>query len=460
MTWLEVRADDARMMLRSPLRFGSPLLILLLSSACGDDTTESTNPDPDPKLACGGATLDEVKVSAGGRVTIPLSAELAGLLTEVGSTSEVQAWIEDEEIVVRAGYAAAEATIKATCADGAIETTATVGAFSMEPLLSWTDEEGAPPGREYFAWWLGDDRAVYLYGGFVYQPVQFTPSTDSFRFDLETNTWSQLSSEGEPPPPGGRVARADDGSMFYFGGTGVDAGGALSTPPTLAKIETSATAATYTTLDSDGALGSYTGSFIQDAKRDRWLSVCGVDAETVGLHCKVHAYVPGEGFTELEVEGDEPKGRYGFHYAFDEASDRVIVFAGQTGAANTAIGGDTWALDLSPDGGETPRWVQLFEEVDGISKRRNGGWAYDPVGRRMFVWGGTPDGANSVPGLDVLSLDVGREQWTHVDLPNDIPSRTSGQGVYDPIGERILWGFGNDDAVYRDLYVLSLAAPE
>ncbi len=441
-----------------PARF-TLALSLTVTTGCDGDTTETSTPDPDPKPACGGAVLDAVRVSAGGRVTLPLSSELAPEVTEVTASSEVDAWIEGGEIVVRAGYDAATATVTATCTDGSIETTVEVGAFSMEPLVSWTDEVGAPPGREYFAWWMGEDRAVYLYGGFVYQPEQFTPSTDSFRFDLETLTWSQLAGDGAPPPPGGRVARGDEGAMLYFGGTAVGAGGSLSTPPNLSQIVTTQDTATFSTLDADGAPGSYTGSFIHDAKRDRWLSVCGVDADVLGLHCKVHAY-DGASFSELEVEGDEPKGRYGFHYAFDEPNDRVVIFAGQTGSANTAIGGDTWALELAPDGGGAPRWVQLFEEVEGISKRRNGGYAYDPVGRRMFVWGGTPDGAMSVKGLDVLSLDPGRERWTHLDLSNDIPSRTSGAGVYDPIEEKILWGFGNDAAVYRDLYVLSLAAPE
>jgi hypothetical protein len=447
-----------RRSLRSTALSTPALFSTLVLLACNEETSPDTTPEPEP-LPCGGATIAGASVSAGGRLVLPLDPALRDAIQEVSSSSEVEAWLEEDAIVVRAGYQAATATVTATCAEGTIEAEVEVGAFSMQPLTSWTDEPGAPLGREYFAWWMGEDRAIYLYGGFVYEPEQFTPSSQAYRFDLEGLAWTELETVGEPPPPGGRVAHADGQEVLYFGGTTLDDGGALSTPPTLVSAIPQADAVTFEPRDAAGAPGSYTGAFIRDVKRGRWLSVCGVDTEVLGLHCDVHAYEPEAGWSSLEVDGDAPDGRYGFHYAYDEPSDRIVVFAGQIGASNAAIGGDTWALELSPDGSETPRWVQLFEEVEGISKRRNGAYAHDPVGRRLFVWGGTPDGANSVPGLEVLSLDPGRERWTHIDLPATIPSRTSGGGVYDPVEERIYWGFGNDDAVYRDLYVLSLAAP-
>ena len=52
-----------------------------------------------------------------------------------------------------------------------------------------------------------------------------------------------------------------------------------------------------------------------------------------------------------------------------------------------------------------------------------------------------------------------RELGAHLDVPAEVPSRTSGQGLYDEPARRILWGFGNERAVYTDLWALELTPP-
>ncbi|AKF09980.1 hypothetical protein [Sandaracinus amylolyticus] len=411
--------------------------------------------EPEP-LVCGGAQLEPLTLAAGGRAEIAMSAELAATLADVAVTGGADVWRDGDRIVVRAGYVATDATLSLRCDHGALDVPVTVEALSMTPLLQWSPSEtpDAPPAREYFAWWIGSDRALHLYGGFVYQPRQFTPSTDAFRLDLGTLVWSRVAVSGTPPPPGGRVAAGPDGAILYFGGASITDTG-LDTPPILARfVGGEGTLEVSPAASSEGAPGSYTGALVHDAARDRWLSVCGADTRALGIHCRVHAYTPSGGFTELAIEGTAPRGRYGFHYALDAANDRVIVFAGQVGPGDLDIGGDTWALELASD---PPRWEQLFASSDGIAPRRNGAYALDPEGRRLFVWGGTSDGRTAVPGLEVLELDRGRERWIHVELPASIPPRASGAGVLDPEGRRILWGFGNEARLYTDLYALELA---
>lgn len=306
-------------------------------------------------------------------------------------------------------------------------------------------------------------RALYLYGGFVYEPRQFTPSSETWRLDLTTLEWSMLANGGTPPPPGGRVAPGIDGAMLYLGGATLGLDGSLETPRGLASVTTTGSDATW--VDAPSAMtapGSYTGALIHDAGRGRWLSICGADASRLGIHCRVHEYTPEAGFVPLEIDDDAeaPQGRYGFHYAYDAETDRVIVYGGQTGPGDHEIASDTWALELSTEGDATrPRWVRLAEDAS-IAPRRNGAYALDPEGHRLFVWGGTRDGRTALPGLDVLSLDRGSETWTHVELPADVPPRASGGGVYDPAAHRILFGFGNSDALYTDLYALELAPPD
>ena len=427
---------------------------MALVGAC----TPATMAPPPPPTPCGGLVPASLRVIEGGRVAI----ERSGELTEATLTvSGVESILEEDTIRLIAPYGAGARAVQITCASGSASLSLEVEPLRWESVSDWDPDEtnGAPGGREYFAWWLAsEERALYLYGGFAYVPRQFTPTTTLFRFDLGTSVWSSVAVEGAAPGPGGRVATDGAGRVHIFGGAGIADDGGLETPPSFQAIETSASGARFDALPATGALGSYTGALVYDARRERWLSVCGVDA-SIGLHCQVHAFTREAGWQRLTTSLGRPGGRYGFHYVYDEATDRVIVFGGQVGAENLDIDGQTWALDLEPDESGSLVWTQLETPAE-TSPRRNGAYALDPEGHRMFVWGGTPDGADSVPGLDVLSLDRGREVWTHLEIEESPPSRTSAQGVYDPQTRTILWGMGNDDAVYTDLWSLSLAPRE
>ena len=414
-----------------------------------------------PISACSASAPSDITLVLGGRARIPLAPALAAELLEVDGDG-ITATLEGDAVLVRAGYETGSASVALHCEDGSAEVAVSIVALRMEPLRTWDHRAGeGPAGREYFAWWItpSEPDVLWLYGGFVYEPRQFTPSTEAWRLDLRTTSWTPLESVGIAPPPGGRVAPGPGGATLYFGGAEITADGSLDTPPVLARVEASADTMVFDDMPAAGAIGSYTGAMVHDAARGRWLSVCGADTRVLGLHCEVHAYTPETGFVALDVEGTYPPGRYGFHYALDAETDRVIVFGGQVGPNNEDLLGDTWALELAPDGDASrPRWVLLADDGEGAPGRRNGAYALDPEGHRLFVWGGTPDGRVSVPGLDVLSLDRGSEAWTHLDLPSEIPPRTSGAGVYDAARGRILFGFGNDDAIFTDLYALGVVA--
>lgn len=389
-----------------------------------------------------------VAARAGGRVDLPHGGDVVDV--RAADASLVVDATEDA-VVLRAPLQAGAHDAVVACADGERALVVDVAPLAFAAVLDWEADEpaGVPGGREYFAWWLtprDDERALYLYGGFAYEPVQFTPRNDLYRFDLETSSWSSVALAGPRPGPGGRVATSPTGDVRYFGGGDVQPDGSLATEPTFAAWTTTDDGgAAFAPGPTAGAPGSYTGSLFYDERRGRWLSVCGADANALGVHCEVHATDGDGAWTSIAVEGDVPPGRFGFHFAYDPEGDRVIVYGGQ---GESGVVDDTWALDLASD---PPAWRPL---ADGLP-RRNGAYAYDPIGRRLIVWGGTGDGRASLPGLDVLSLDDGGEAWSHVDVDGPAP-RASGQCLYDDVEARLLCGFGNDDAVYTDLWALPL----
>ncbi len=396
--------------------------------------------------------LENLNMSEGGRLTIALSGDLAKADLTFLAEGPLTMVKEVDRLLVYADYGSTDAgTLHVTCPAGENRVPITVRQIAWSKVASWTS--GGPPGREYGAWWLDDaDDRLFVFGGFQYDPVQYTPANDLWSFDLAKKEWSAQKQVGDAPlSPGGRVAHATAPNSLYFFGGVVKATSA--TPPVMKILDYSGESPSWSDAPfASTSPGSYTGSLVYDARRKRWLSVCGGSSN--GFNCDVNAYSPTVGWGSLALAaGDQPKGRDGFHYAYDEETDRVFIYGGQVGAGNLAMIGDTWALEL----GETPaQWVKLVDESDMPGKRRNGAYALDPIGRRLLVWGGTPDGAHSVDGLQVLGLDRGRETWTSVSVPAEVPPRCSAMGAYDARRNQVFWGFGNNTTVYSDIWAMSL----
>lgn len=416
-----------------------PLIPWLALSACAA---------PDPSGDCG--LQPTVEVVQGALVKLP-----AGVSVELEHPDARVVRDDDQGVWLRAPFDVGEHPLRVTCAAGEAPVTLRVNALSFEPLLDWDEE---PQGREYFSWWIDDSsERLYLYGGFVYEPAQFTPNSELYALDLATRTWAPVELMGESLPlPGHRVAQ-HEGITWAFGGATVDEDG-LSTPPAVGTFEATGDAMRFMPLDADGTPGSYTGFVFFDPVRQALTSVCGADTVSLGLHCKVHRRGDDGAWSEGVVDGPEPPGRYGFHAAYDPHHDRVVVFGGQVGSANLDIGGDTWVLELAAEGG--PRWTELFADDDTVAPaRRNGAYVFDPVNHTLLVWGGTPDGSSASPGLDVLTLDAGAERWHHVDS-DAFPPRASGQGVFHAASNSVLWGMGNSTAgIYTDLWAMHVVAP-
>lgn len=436
----------------SVARHLSSLALISITACSSTQAVEGASP-----ASCDPSALPEaLEIGEGTRVELALEAEGAVEVSSEGLEVEAP---DGGRVIVRAPYGAKDATLRASCGGTTRETAIHVRPLRWTRVVERSGAEGAPP-REYFSLWLDPESPdrLFVFGGFHYRPVQYTPAQDLWSLDLRTARWTRLDQAGAIPlAPGGRaVPLPGERALLFFGGSTTEtAGSPLRTTPVLRRLDYAGTP-TWTAAPFEAeAPGSYTGAFVHDAKRDRWLSICGLDVTGgAGLNCNVDAWDPRSGWTRVAVaDGPKPKGRYGFAYALDAASDRFVVFGGQIGPANGAIAGDTWALEL----GETPpRWVQLSAEDPVATRRRNPAWAFDEDGQRLFVFGGTSDGRTSIDGIQVLSLERGREAWTSLATPPEAPKRTSGMGVWSKAERCLYFGFGNDSALFSDVLRLSL----
>jgi hypothetical protein len=309
--------------------------------------------------------------------------------------------------------------------------------------------------------WLDptDADRLWVYGGFHYVPRQFTTGHDAWSLDLRTSAWTPHSDGPALGLPGAGLATLADGRAYRYGGLSFNAqSGSAATPFVLHEIRTGTAGLSFTELHPGGAsrTGDYQASFFHHPRTNQIYSVCGMNTD-VGAHCNVSAFDPESGsWSRVVVDGTAPTGRNGHFWAYDPATDRLIIFSGEgypgtNDCANCLD--DTWALELSST---PPRWVELMNTTPPVG-RRNGAYVLDPVGHRLFIWGGTPNGRTSAPGLWALDLRPGSEAWHEVPTVGGAPVRTSGAAVFDASRRRILFAFGNNPAPLTDLWALELS---
>lgn len=418
------------------------------------DTTADTSPGcpADPPIA------STIAIGVGQRLELALPG---GLPLTVAAPPSGWLWsLEGDLLTITAPYDGSSTTLDLQCgADEQIWPIAVeLREISWQQLPTWEPAAG-PLAREHAIMWIDEDAkpdTMFLFGGFLFEPQQFTVSWDLWEYDLVQDVWTDFgSSDAAPQLAANRAAPAPEG-FYLHGGSAQD----MSTPAALYAFDISTRG--WTDLSGADTPPRQLGAFIYDAPRDRYISACGLGFHPLfglSIDCSAaHAYDPFAATWEtLATAGTSPPGRYGFFYAYDSVNERIVLFGGaqtptMTDPVNPAH--DTWALELDED---PPRWELLAGDEASPAGRRNGCWALDAKDNRLFIWGGTADAMSTTQGLHVLDLDSVSVAWVDLSPPGDAPARSSCSAVYDGARDRVLFGFGNDtNAIYVDLWALEL----
>ncbi len=142
-------------------------------------------------------------------------------------------------------------------------------------------------------------------------------------------------------------------------------------------------------------------------------------------------------WTRLSLAGESPAGRSQACAAFDDAGNRMVM---TLGVGSVGFDSDVWALDLAL-GAE--QWRRLAPAGVPPSPRAYGAWFHDQAGRKLYVFGGwsyPPMVFNN--DLHCLDLDTGR--WRQINLPGPLPRpRRLAAGCFDPLGRRLVM-FGGE----------------
>lgn len=139
----------------------------------------------------------------------------------------------------------------------------------------------------------------------------------------------------------------------------------------------------------------------------------------------------------------QPSTRMFASGAYDAARDRALFFAGYplVNARN-----QVWALSLTG----SPSWAQLAPDGTAPTQRYGHTFTADPGHDRMILFGGG-DGGVVTNDLYVLSL-AGAGTWTQLTGPGaPPPARTFHSAIYDPVNDRLLvWGGKGQFGVWLD----------
>lgn len=407
-------------------------------------------------------------IMQGGRILLPNktttpNGTLRILELPTGWTSFEQK--EQQRWVIRANYGlpgSYTVIVQLTCGSTQVRKAVSVAMYRLQwtSLPKWNSGQNGPTYREHPKVWIhpNEPNTLWLWGGLGFIPRQFSPVFDLWKVDLTTGAWSEVPTQDKLPRiQTGMVALDTDTSkVFVFGGQNE----ARKYSSLMHSFSYKGTIESTTYTQDAWEKGSgILGSLVYVPWLKKFVSACGYSP--TGEHCHTALFDPkapeGKRWEVLDTKGSSPSGRYGFEYALDKERKQLIVFSGgqkpeHGSPVNPA--NDVWALSLTK---MPPTWEKIDTKDSRAPGHRNGCSALDPIGHRLFVWGGTANGRTSVKGLHVLHLDKGHEYWSTIRIPNEPVLRSSGIGIWDAKHKRVILGFGLGTQRHADLYAIQVA---
>jgi N-acetylneuraminic acid mutarotase len=165
-------------------------------------------------------------------------------------------------------------------------------------------------------------------------------------------------------------------------------------------------------------------------------------------------------WTALKPEGVNPSARSASPLVYDPVGKRMLLFGGgvyDLSKERSTCYNDTWAYDPV-----TNTWTKLEPSGPVPAKRWSHALVYEPIGRKIILFGGEVDPRKDkyVFYNDTWAYDPAANTWTELKPSGFAPSVRSGAAlVYDPVGKKIiLFGGGKEDFNYNDTWVYDPAA--
>ncbi|MFQ5491584.1 MAG: kelch repeat-containing protein [Phycisphaerae bacterium] len=284
--------------------------------------------------------------------------------------------------------------------------------FTYDPLTeTWTEptpqDNGplpAPRCHHAFLGIPGSDAGI-LFGGFSFAG-RFN---DAWRYDVDTNTWTQLTPTGTTPSRRCLHAAVFIGNtqrMLMYGG--IFGGGTRSEDFFDDTHILDLTTNTWTRIDAVGP-GKLEGPVLFHASADDAVYLWGgkqVDHYPTTLW---RFDVGNQQWQSIETAGDTPIGREDPTWFWDDARNTLTIFTGRNDDTRQILLDDGCQLDL-----DSLTWTAIDASA-APAPRWRASVVFDPVADRGIMFGGWEDFGGSAAFNDTWHYQPNPNTWTRAD---------------------------------------------
>lgn len=310
----------------------------------------------------------------------------------------------------------------------------------------------SPRGYHQMTYDVESNRAILFSGITISNPTNFDIHNDTWVYEIATNTWTLMTYAQAPTEGNGSLDYdyQSDRAILYLGTD-------WHSPPASNLRETWAydfNTNTWTNMQPEIAppelLG---GDMVYDAESDRMILFSGLDIANSAapdrwiFSSETWAYdFDSNTWTKMNPELSPP-GRNYHAMAYDEVADRVILFGG-VGAADNPMGfaslNDTWAYDYNSD-----TWTAL-ETSEAPMPRDYLAMVYSEQSQQVILFGGVNEETGQAL-RDMWSYDFADNSWQELQ-PATVPGRRGWHAmVYDSAADSIILFGGGATHEHYDL---------
>jgi hypothetical protein len=153
-------------------------------------------------------------------------------------------------------------------------------------------------------------------------------------------------------------------------------------------------------------------------------------------------------WTRLETRGTPPPARLGHDAVYDAQGHRMIVWAGQD---ESRFFNDVWALDLA-----SLTWREL-QPPTRPQARYGSASIFDPLERRLVTFAGFTDLSRRFQ--DTQAFDLDRDTWEELTPPGEKPEvRCLLTAAFDPVERRMIVYGGQRSGPLADIWAFDLGS--